>query len=604
MNKYISAALRAALVSCLVMGTLSSGCNKHGLIDYSVKNDPEPVWVAENDSLETESSTGRDAVSDNDNSGYDSTHNTDNIPEKTDAAGSGASDASGVSDNYPTTNNDQGAQGSSASVSGSTSGTAGDPGIIETEDSPKSDDSSVENVSSNAYESTDHTAEDGSQSSDFTADSGETGSQGSGNGPQSDTSSTGAESLDSDADVAESQNASSKEGESQSTPQSDSQITSQSGSETASQSDSQNTSQPDESQNASAQNTDDSDSSQTSQSQTAGTTSQSVTFPFDTIQSASVTYTFKKLGLKSYDDYVQKGYNQARTLSEMSSVVEAALLGNTGDEVIYFVSPYAAFDDVSTQMSELKSKAADGNTLDRYARDIYLYNRLSLDYQMFNAKGIVTLLMNKIEDSKDLDASIYAVYFHSYETGVQMREDEDRIAAIVGNITAENSITNDFEAIYAVHNYLCDTVTYAPEDKQDYVICHSAYGALHAGIAVCDGYAKTFKLILNKMGIECDVVYNDTHAWNTVKLDDAWYMVDLTCDDSSGESANYTTGNYCTCFLLLGQDMLLHTGSDVIVDGFAITEQYLASYGYANKTNTQDHTLAINTYNHTIRVGH
>ncbi len=547
MNKYTSAALRAALMLCLVMGTLSSGCNKHSLIDHPVKDDLEFAWAAESSSAGTESSAGRDTVSDNDNSGYDSAHNTDTIPGKTDAAGDGASDNLGISGNDPTTNNDQGASGSSTPASGSEHGGIGISETDATEGLYEPDSSFIENASS-----------------------------------------TGVETMDSDADVGESQNASSKDGDPQSTSQSESQSASLSG----------------DSQSTSTQNADSSNSSQSSQPQTDTTTSPSVAFPSDTIQSATVTYIFKELGLKSYDDYVQKGYNQASTLAEMSSVVEEALLANTGDEVIYFVSPYAAFDDVSAGMSELKSKAKDGSALDIYNRDIYLYNKLSLDYQMFNAKGIVTLLMNKIEDSKDADASIYAVYFYSYETGVQMQEDEDRIAAIVGNITAEQNITNDYDAIYAVHNYLCDTVTYAPEDKQDYVICHSAYGALHAGIAVCDGYAKAFKLILNKMGIECDVVYNDTHAWNTVKLDGNWYVVDLTCDDSSGESINYTAGNYCTCFLLLGQDMVLHTGSDVIVDGFAITESYLASYGYANKTNTQSRTLAVNTYNHTTRVGH
>lgn len=61
----------------------------------------------------------------------------------------------------------------------------------------------------------------------------------------------------------------------------------------------------------------------------------------------------------------------------------------------------------------------------------------------------------------------------------------------------------------------------------------STYGILVEGVGVCQSYAYTYKLLCTMAGLECDVVTgyisgNLPHAWNTVKIDDAWYQVDVT----------------------------------------------------------------------------
>ena len=68
---------------------------------------------------------------------------------------------------------------------------------------------------------------------------------------------------------------------------------------------------------------------------------------------------------------------------------------------------------------------------------------------------------------------------------------------------------------------------------------------------VCDGYAKSFKILCNQFDIECVVIPGyvtgaGAHAWNYVKLEDGkWYLVDTTWDDS-------TTGNIKYNYFLLG----------------------------------------------------
>ncbi|MBQ6991042.1 MAG: hypothetical protein IJN58_08290, partial [Clostridia bacterium] len=55
--------------------------------------------------------------------------------------------------------------------------------------------------------------------------------------------------------------------------------------------------------------------------------------------------------------------------------------------------------------------------------------------------------------------------------------------------------------------------------------------------AVCAGYAMAMQYILNKLGIECLYVKGDTprgyHAWNILKLEGEYYLMDATWGDSS-----------------------------------------------------------------------
>ena len=65
-------------------------------------------------------------------------------------------------------------------------------------------------------------------------------------------------------------------------------------------------------------------------------------------------------------------------------------------------------------------------------------------------------------------------------------------------------------------------------------------GLLQDGTAICLGYASTFQLLMDLLGIECITVVgasfgsSEDHAWNMVKLDGAWYCVDVTWDDPGG----------------------------------------------------------------------
>ncbi|KXX70591.1 transglutaminase domain-containing protein [Flammeovirga sp. SJP92] len=70
-----------------------------------------------------------------------------------------------------------------------------------------------------------------------------------------------------------------------------------------------------------------------------------------------------------------------------------------------------------------------------------------------------------------------------------------------------------------------------------------ALEALKDKSAICDGYSKLYKAVCDELSIECEIVegfsrvylsdlnrkfQNPDHAWNVIKLDNKWYLVDVT----------------------------------------------------------------------------
>lgn len=127
-------------------------------------------------------------------------------------------------------------------------------------------------------------------------------------------------------------------------------------------------------------------------------------------------------------------------------------------------------------------------------------------------------------------------------TLIAMKEQtEDLVDAAVAELNATGK--SDYEIIWAVNEYLCDTVYY-PDAEPYAPETHTAYGAFANGLAVCEGYALATKLMLNEFGIPCDIQTGECiggggHAWNLVQLDGQWYQMDVTWNDGSGTRQDY-----------------------------------------------------------------
>lgn len=104
------------------------------------------------------------------------------------------------------------------------------------------------------------------------------------------------------------------------------------------------------------------------------------------------------------------------------------------------------------------------------------------------------------------------------------------------------------QKLKSLHDYIINTTKYdIDKNNTGESIYHSstAYGALIEGFATCNGYADTYALILDRLGVKNYRITSDTHIWNAVYFNDEWLHIDLTWDDPVSESGkDYLEHNY------------------------------------------------------------
>lgn len=300
-------------------------------------------------------------------------------------------------------------------------------------------------------------------------------------------------------------------------------------------------------------------------------------------QHSYAEFTFIKYNIQdmpadyNWSAYLERqGYLPVNNISEFNKYATELVnnLPNT-KSIKYIITPRGGLDMLC------ENETSSGN---------YLYEALGLDYQTYLCKGIAVFKFKKIQDvvNNVTDKSVYALYYYSYLDGEQMKAVDDRIEEIVSGFSG-----SDFDKIKAAHDELRACVTYDDSPETD-ILSHTAYGALINGKSVCEGYAKAYKLMLDAMNIKCNYVTSAVHAWNEVKYDGKWYMVDVTNDD--------TNNGYC--YFMLGCDVLL-SKKNVHIDGFILDEEekgQISQFGYADGKNSSTITLSDTTYDYENRI--
>lgn len=95
-----------------------------------------------------------------------------------------------------------------------------------------------------------------------------------------------------------------------------------------------------------------------------------------------------------------------------------------------------------------------------------------------------------------------------------------------------------FEQEKYVHDALMEMVEYDENSDMN----QSAYSALVLGRSVCAGYARSFQYLMQQLGIPCYYctgTSGEDHAWNVIKLDQTFYNVDVTWDDTNPATYDY-----------------------------------------------------------------
>ena len=89
----------------------------------------------------------------------------------------------------------------------------------------------------------------------------------------------------------------------------------------------------------------------------------------------------------------------------------------------------------------------------------------------------------------------------------------------------------DIEKVMYIHEYLSHICVYDGDESLNNRF--NAYGVMVENRAVCQGYALAFNGLAHRLGVESYIVtsYEMNHAWNMVKLNGKYYMLDVTWDD-------------------------------------------------------------------------
>lgn len=136
---------------------------------------------------------------------------------------------------------------------------------------------------------------------------------------------------------------------------------------------------------------------------------------------------------------------------------------------------------------------------------------------------------------------------NSITTAKKQKKIQSKVPKIIEQIILEDM--TDLEKELAINQYLCDTIEYdeaalANAEENDFMRVDdefkdsfTAYGALINGECVCAGYAAAFKLLAEAAELDAIVVTGFlegslTHAWNKVKIDGEWEIVDVTNNDN------------------------------------------------------------------------
>ncbi len=196
---------------------------------------------------------------------------------------------------------------------------------------------------------------------------------------------------------------------------------------------------------------------------------------------------------------------------------------------------------------------ANGHTyvLERFgaAKDVYYLDHPEIFYVDFDLLS-VSLGTKGGEPYAVIDAGRTGSY---YAAGFASASDVDAAISRVNTAanafvsTLDSSMTAEQKAA-AVDTYVCENTAYGFEDQTKPGAennIRNIYGILGGdGLSVCEGYARTYKYLCNRAGLECEEIvgylYDESsdamepHAWNYVNLGGTWYLVDSTLNDSMG----------------------------------------------------------------------
>ncbi len=270
-------------------------------------------------------------------------------------------------------------------------------------------------------------------------------------------------------------------------------------------------------------------------------------------------------------DKVIRGLNGYEAPSEADVEVPEAVSGKSGYQPITEKSEELPDAEGGEYTSDLGfGDLGDGYTFDPLfypyyamldAKGQHLYRQIFANANAFNG-AFVPVEAVPVSEIKNVIMAVYNDHPELFwlNTAFVCKYDKNKICAeleLEFNITQEefpetsaqfyNTVNtlltqvqnlSDYEKERRIHDLLIEKIEYDKGADMN----QSAYRALVEGKSVCAGYARAYQYLMQRMGIPCYYCTGfagEDHAWNIVALDDGYYNVDVTWDDTPGGEYDY-----------------------------------------------------------------
>ena len=123
----------------------------------------------------------------------------------------------------------------------------------------------------------------------------------------------------------------------------------------------------------------------------------------------------------------------------------------------------------------------------------------------------------------------------------KIQEHQKALKARVEKLVRPAQKMSEWEKEKYIHDFICENVRY---DKLKKPYSHEIIGPLGQGVGVCEGIAKSVKVLCDALGVWCMIALCGSnpekgikyrHTWNIVKIGKTCYHLDATFDNSLGK---------------------------------------------------------------------
>ena len=273
--------------------------------------------------------------------------------------------------------------------------------------------------------------------------------------------------------------------------------------------------------------------------------------------------------------------------TDAQNAASSAMLADATMVVNYAGAAYGAFDKDHPEVFWLSGRAQYG-----YGGNY--------DYSVSGSKGTVyytvAVYFYLINDDFDIRAAEYRSV-SSIQEGIAARD------AAVNSILAACPQEDAYAQIYYLNQVLTERNGYNSlvATGNQSAAANSAWECIsaltgNAGTAgpVCEGYARAFMVLCDKLGIPCVLVQGyakstadgeaGNHMWNYVNLGCQWYAVDVTWNDPyvSNKPDAVLSGYEGNSWVLLGADTVLGEDLSFIQSHIVTNNTTVNSLNYVN----------------------